>query len=76
MNRDLLNTLYPIQETLDNIIRALEDAEGIAELARELQQSVNDYHLKNNELKKQNHALQVFIEDHVPEEKKKLIFND
>lgn len=80
MNIDDLRKVKPAFEIAFSLLDEIDkkDAE-IAEI-RNMARTISDDFQKAlnqiNDLKKENHAMQLFIEEHVPEDKKKLIFKD
>jgi hypothetical protein len=80
MNKDTFRNMKPLLDFIFDLIDETEqhDAE-IAEvraIARKLNDDLNKAVQEIGSLKQQNHAMQLFIEEHVDEEKKKLIFKD
>jgi hypothetical protein len=80
MNINLFRDIRPVIDFIYALIDEVENKDAelaeVRKVARDYSDSYNQALLEINDLKKQNHAMQVFIEDHVPEEKKKLIFTD
>lgn len=78
MNKDMLRDVKPVIDLLYSMLNEIEekDAElaSVRSIARKMQEQVDSLQAQVSDLKAQNHAMQLFIEDHVPEEKKKLIF--
>jgi predicted nuclease with TOPRIM domain len=75
---DKLKELKPIVVFLNGLINEVEKLESelndVRTLARDKVSEINSLNQTVNKLKKENYKLQLFIEEHVPEEKKKLIF--
>ena len=78
--KEAITEVRPILELIYNLMDELEQKDKelaeIRDYARHNGDSLNKALNQVNELKKSNHALQLFIEEHVDEEKKKLIFKD
>lgn len=76
----LSETIKPMINVITELLEEINDREieldVVRKVARE-NKELSDKLLENEQqLRIENHNLQLFIEEHVPEEKKKLIFNN
>jgi len=80
MLKELLKDIKPAIDFIYGLIDENENLEKdlseVRAIGRKYQEEINELSLQINKLKQENHAMQLFIEEHVPEEKKKLIFKN
>jgi hypothetical protein len=78
MNKAQLIQLRPHMELYFSLLDEIEQKEQLVSSVRHIATTVQKQNAEMNEelqkVKRENHAMQLFIEEHVDEDKKKLIF--